>query len=343
MMTKAGKIRSPVRRDHAQSYLLASLVSFALTVIVTRVYLDAADYPQIGNSVLHIAHALWGGLLLFGAAWLPLGFANRWAIQASAILGGIGIGLFIDEVGKFITQSNDYFFAPSLSLIYGFFLLCVFLYLLFRRSQQEDPRRAMYHALEGLQDVLDGDLDAAEAARIESLLAVARRSDRQEIVSLATTLRHYLDQEAGRLPAAEPGPWKRTTRRVEGFGLRMGRGVHRTIISAMVLLWLVLVIGYVIVLVQGGPSLDPQVLQWRSVLVAVQAAVGILMLGAVIAWFGRKEESGLKLAIAGFLLSLVALQLHYFYISQFAAIATTLLQFAFLQVLLTYRRWYLSD
>jgi hypothetical protein len=24
-------------------------------------------YPQIGNSTLHIAHVLWGGLLLFGA------------------------------------------------------------------------------------------------------------------------------------------------------------------------------------------------------------------------------------------------------------------------------------
>lgn len=342
-MSKAFKTRSPVRRDHARSYLLASLVSFALTVILTRVYLDTAGYPQLGNSVLHIAHALWGGLMLFVAAWLPLGFANRWAIQASAILGGVGIGLFIDEVGKFITQSNDYFFAPSLSLIYGFFLLCVFLYLLFRRSRQEDPRRAMYHALEGLQDVLDGDLDAAEAARIEAQLTVAERSDREEVVSLATALGHYLDQEKGRLPVAEPSLWKRTATRVEDFGLRLGRGVHRTAISAMLLLWLVLVIGYVIILVQGGPNLDAQVLQWRSVLMAIQAAVGLLMLGAVLAWFGGKEESGLKIAIAGFLLSLVALQLHYFYISQFAAIATTLLQFAFLQVLLAYRRWYLSD
>jgi divalent metal cation (Fe/Co/Zn/Cd) transporter len=38
-----------------------------------------------------------------------------WAIQASALLSGIGIGLFINEVGKFITQTNDYFFPPALS------------------------------------------------------------------------------------------------------------------------------------------------------------------------------------------------------------------------------------
>ena len=188
MSNEQVKIRSIISRKHAEGYLLTSLVSFAVTVIFTRVFLQLAGFPQIGNSVLHIAHALWGGLLLFVAVLLPLALANRWALQASAVLSGLGIGLFIDEVGKFITQTNDYFFAPALSLIYGFFLLCVFLFLLFRRSHQEDPRRAMYHAYEGLQDALDSDLDSSEAAKIEAQLAIAKRSDREEIVSLADLL-----------------------------------------------------------------------------------------------------------------------------------------------------------
>ena len=140
MRQKQSKIRSAVRRYRAESYVLTLLVAFALTVIATRVYLESADYPQIGNSVLHIAHALWGGLLLFVAVLLPLVLANRWAIQASALLGGMGIGLFIDEVGKFITQANDYFFPPALSIIYGFFPLTVIVYLLYRRPQRPDPR-----------------------------------------------------------------------------------------------------------------------------------------------------------------------------------------------------------
>jgi hypothetical protein len=119
------KIRTVVERDHAEFYLLTFLVAFAVTVIITRVFLQLTGFPQIGNSVLHIAHALWGGLLLFIAVLSPLTLANRWAIQASALLGGIGIGLFIDEVGKFITQTNDYFYPPALSLIYGSFLLTV--------------------------------------------------------------------------------------------------------------------------------------------------------------------------------------------------------------------------
>ena len=343
MSNEQKKIRSAVRRDHSENYVLTSLVAFGATVILTRVFLQLTGFPQIGNSVLHIAHALWGGLLLVVAALLPLAYANRWAIQASALLGGIGTGLFIDEVGKFITQANDYFFPPALSLIYGFVLLNVFVYLYFRRPHQQDPRRAMYHAFEGLQDALDGDLDTEEAARIEAQLAIAKQSDRDEIVSLADAISTYLQKEKRHLSAAEPGYWKRTAMRVRAFGLRLGRRMHRVVISALLILWVIFVIGYIAVLVQGGTNLNSQVVQWRGPLLAIQVVIGGLMIVAVLAWLTRNEERGLKFAVSGFLLSLVALQSLYFYISQFSAITATLLQLTFLQILFAYRRWYLSD
>jgi hypothetical protein len=39
---------------------------------------------------------LWGGVLLFLAALLPLLLSNRWALTAAALLCGSGVGLFID-------------------------------------------------------------------------------------------------------------------------------------------------------------------------------------------------------------------------------------------------------
>jgi hypothetical protein len=336
------KIRSVVRRDHAEKYLLTSLVAFAITVIIIRVFLQLTGFPQIGNSVLHIAHALWGGLILFVAVLLPLALANRWAIQGSALLGGIGIGLFIDEVGKFITQTNNYFFPPALSLIYGFFLLTILVYLYIRRSHQENPRTAMYHVFEGLQDLLDGDLDQVEAAHIEAQLAIAKGSDRQEIFSLAGAINSYLQYEKDHLAAAEPDIWKRTFKWVDEMGQRLGREGHRTLISVILVLWLVFVAGFIFVLVQGGEILDSQVLQWRDALIVIQFSIGILMILAIIAWLTGNEERGLQFAVIGFLLSLVALQTLYFYLSQFSALTTTLIQFSFLLILLGYRRWYLN-
>ena len=337
------KSRWAVRGDRAENYVLTSLVAFAVTVIVTRVYLELTGYPQIGNGVLHIAHALWGGLLLIVAVFLSLAYANRWAIQASAPVGGIGVGLFIDEVGKFITQANDTFFPPALSIIYGFVLLNLFVYLTFRRPHKKDPRTAMYWVFEGLQDALDGKLDTAEAAQIEAQLAIVRQSERTEMVALANVIGDYLQKEKGHLAAVESGIWKRIVAWVDGVGMWLGRRMHRTITTVLLILWAVFVIGYIAVLIEGGPNPSRQVVQWRDVLIAIQVVIGGLMILALIAWLTKREERGLKLAVGGFLVSLVAVQTLYFYISQVSAITATLLQLAFLQILLTYRRWYLRN
>lgn len=336
-------IRSAVRRQYAEDYLLIYLVAFGVTVIFTRVFLQLTGFPQLGNSVLHIAHALWGGVLLSIAVLLPLIWTNRWIIGASALLSGAGIGLFVDEVGKFITQTNDYFFPPALSIIYSFMLLNVFAFLYFRRPQKTDPREAMYHVLEGLQEALDVDLDRREASRIEAHLAIARQSERDEIVALADAISTYLLGVRGQLVKAEPGLLKKITMRVDALGRRIGRKMLRNIISMVLIIWTVFVISYLTVLVTGLPTLNPQIIEWRTPLVVVQFVVGGFMFSAAIAWIIGNEKRGLEFAMFGFLLSLVAFQTIYFYLSQFSAITSTLVQMAFILVLMAYRRWYMRD
>src|SRR6476619_4503640 len=120
-------INQPVRRAGARQHVLVTLLSFASSVILTRLFLQLTGYPQLGGGTLHIAHVLWCGLLLFAASILPLVFANRWVYTLTALLSGAGVGLFIDEVGKFITQGNDYFFPAAAPVIYASFLLTVLL------------------------------------------------------------------------------------------------------------------------------------------------------------------------------------------------------------------------
>lgn len=333
---------SPVVGEHADSYLLTSLVAFAVTVIATRVFLQITGFPQIGNGVLHIAHALWGGLLLFIAALLPLVLANRWSRRAGALLGGIGAGLFIDEVGKFITQSNDYFFPPALSLIYAFALFFLFLYLLFRRRWAPNPRTALYHALDRLQDAIDGALDEVEAARLATQLSRAGQSSVEQGRFLAEAISEYLAQQRNYLPAAQPSAWKRFSGSLARAGKRIGRHRHRAVITLLTTLWVAFVGGYVVLLMGDGGGVDPRIVPWRAVLIAIQVVVGGLMVVSLYSWLRHREEPGLKLAISGYVLSLVALQTLYFYLSQFSALSFALIQLGALQVLLSYRRWYLD-
>ena len=121
----SNRIRRPVERDGAAFYVFLTLLSFGLSVVFTRLFLQLTGYPQVGGKTLHIAHLLWGGLFLFIAALAMLVFANRWVYRLGAILSGLGVGLFIDEVGKFITRSNDYFYPPAAPIIYAFFLIVV--------------------------------------------------------------------------------------------------------------------------------------------------------------------------------------------------------------------------
>ena len=343
MQIEKRRMRSAVRRTNAEDYLLISLTSFAATVILTRAGLQLAGFPQIGNSVLHIAHALWGGLLLIAAALIPLALANPWAFKTSAYLSGIGIGLFIDEVGKFITQANDYFFPPALPIIYGFFLLIVLVYLYIRRPQEIDPRKAMYNVLDGVKAALDGYLDTEEIGRLEEQLSVAQTSDQPEIASMANSIRAYLRDNSLLLPVSKPDTWERFAVKVETIGRSLGRRRHRTLSYVVVILWIMLVVGYIVVLMQGNPNIDPQVIRLQGLLLGIQAVTGGLLLAGLVAWVLRDEIRGSGLVIAGLLLSLVALQLIYFLISQFSAISATLIQLAILQIVLAYRRWYLSS
>lgn len=111
-------------RDERGDDLLEMMLVFAVaTILVIRAFLALTGYPQLGGDGLHIAHMLWGGLGMLISVALLLTFWNPGMRQAAAWIGGIGFGFFIDELGKFITSDNDYFFQPTIALLYILFIL----------------------------------------------------------------------------------------------------------------------------------------------------------------------------------------------------------------------------
>jgi hypothetical protein len=145
-------------------------------VLLIRFYLHLANYPKVGGESLHIAHMLWGGLLMLAALVIAVGWLGRPARRAAALIGGLGFGTFIDELGKFITHDNDYFYQPTVALLYGIFVL-LYLGLRALRKGEVDHRTALANALQEVESAALGDLDRHERARALALLDHCDRSD----------------------------------------------------------------------------------------------------------------------------------------------------------------------
>jgi hypothetical protein len=169
------------RRD-GHTYLMNVIFISILTVICTRIFLQLSNYPQIGGNGLHIAHMLWGGLLMLVAIVLLYLYKGKVTKNISTIFAGIGWGLFIDELGKFITANNDYHFKAAAPLIYVIFLLIILVFIQAQKKKRYDSKVKFFEVLEDLEEIVRGDFDEEEKKTMEKSL--------KEIISdnLATEL-----------------------------------------------------------------------------------------------------------------------------------------------------------
>jgi hypothetical protein len=159
-----------VRNLAAEEMLELFMVTAVLAVLVIRFLLGLSGYPQLGGSGLHIAHMLWGGVLMLVALFLMLVYLGMRVLRLAAIVGGLGFGVFVDELGKFITSDNDYFYRPAIALIY---LVFAALFLVLRAVQRQrawSEETYLINVLVMLQEAVLHDLDTVEHRHALALL-----------------------------------------------------------------------------------------------------------------------------------------------------------------------------
>ncbi len=356
------KNRSLVQRRRAGDYLLLTLLSFAFSVGATRLFLDLTGYPQLGNGTLHIAHVLWGGIFLFAASLLPIIYANEWIITLAGLLSGFGVGLFIDEVGKFITQTNDYFYPSAAPIVYALFLLTVFVFTRVRVERKPSTRVAFYAVLEQLPELLDRDLSQDEAAELQlALKNIIARSEEPELTRLAQSLLDYFS--AGQEPRQPYAPT--FLERVKIAILKyektyLGRKRLRTLILVGLLGWaawsLISPVGYWLAIQDPGhlqQLVDQLVTQrlitnqsgltWFQARILLEGGTGVLAATAALLLSLKKEKTGTWLGIGTMLLALTIVNLLIFYFDQFSTILLATYQFILFSLLLRYQKRFIKQ
>lgn len=353
----------PVKRYRSERYVLISLVAFALTVVVLRGALRLTGYPQIGNDAVHIAHVLWGGLALFAGALLLLVFANRWALGVGAVLCGGGVGLFIDEVGKFITQSNDYFNPAAAPIIYALFLATVMIYLRVRRPPARDVRGEMYRALEQMTGVLDHEMSRHDLNALERrLLSLRSSDDNGAVCRLAAAMLAFIEAERPRIVEPQPGRMQRFVTQLRMWGRRIfTRPRLRAFLVFGLLafgLWAILdmaLLAFLAVAPSSGATeclrslISPGELAalgdriWFSIRAVLEGGIGIALIAGGTMVGLRREWRGLSVSVAGLIVALTVVDLLVFYQDQLKALIEIALQYVLLAAVFSYRRIYLED
>jgi hypothetical protein len=333
-------------------------VSFGVTVVLTRLYLALTDYPQIGGGTYHIAHALWGGLLLTVGSILPLLWANRWALILSAILAGGGVGLFIDEVGKFITTQNDYFFPLAAPIIYLAFLALLFLARWVARPQPYDARGQTYLVLDGLADVADAHLlphtRTEVLARLEAIRGASARPD---LVDLAD----HLDSYISNVSVATHGIWSQRHQTLVATLKRWERRLLPRLLHRLLIVLLALVIGLfsavgllVLIVLLGDIDEATVILDDRTVragfaepgvLIAAAGETivgGLLLASAALMLLGR-DKVGVRLGKAALIFALAAVNVVVGYLSAELVVIAVTVELALLWLYARYDARFLPE
>jgi len=344
-----------VQRESAERYLLLTLLSFAASVSLTRLFLSLSNYPQIGSGELHIAHVLWGGLLLYIAAILPLLFANRRIYTISALLAGSGIGLFIDEVGKFITQKNDYFTPAAASIIYVLFLLTIALLLHIRRSGGAQAGDELIKVFESIWESLQHPLPSREYLRLKtSLKDIANSATSRRYAELAEALLKFLEPDEPRVRVPQ-------NKLVKSIGLAK-RKIARLFSERYLRIYLILglsAIGLlnlknpvsllfarwlpanlsVLLAMKAGRHIEAAASPlWSSIRLILEVSVGVLLLTAAGLLAVKRNRQGATMGYVALLLSLTTVDVLLFYFEQFSTIITTTIQFLLLIGIVVYQR-----
>jgi hypothetical protein len=264
------------------------LTAAVTTVVLVRAFLIVTGYPKVGGGGLHIAHVLWGGLLMGAAIVVALVSPGSRSQARAARLGGVGFGLFIDEVGKFLTKDVNYFFRPAIAIIYVVF---VGFYLVVREVLLHQPltdRQRLAIASAALTDLSLGQLGSGGRQHALALL-----DDVRSHRDLASSIRQALVAEPPRRRSVDARVTVLRERALDRARTAMAHRQFDHGLAAVVVLQAIVSLGQVALVAwhpQSGSS-QGSIVTIRGAELASGIGAAYTLAGVVLLWRGDRAAT----------------------------------------------------
>ena len=185
---QAAKALYFVRRVTAMQDFEVFFVTSVATILIVRMILAATGWPQLGGGKIHFAHLLWGGIGMLLAFILFMAMQGRLWNSLATLSAGIGFGLFLDELGKFITSDNDYFFKPAVAIMYVLFVVLFFVFRALGRVDKMGSETALVNSFDFAKEAVMRAMSRGE--RDEALYVLGRADQSDPMVqALSAVLR----------------------------------------------------------------------------------------------------------------------------------------------------------
>jgi hypothetical protein len=308
-------LRRLTRNAEAALLLESFFIAAVVSLLGIRWFLALTGYPRLGSNGIHVAHMLWGGLLMLLALMLLLAFLDRSVQRLAAVIAGLGFGTFIDEIGKFVTSDNNYFYRPAVALIYGLFVVAFLVARTFIGQRPLSETEALANALDLLTGTPDGPIEDDDRARIQRLL---------EQADPKAALTRLAERHLAELPGEAPheGLVASVHRRIaDGYEELMANPwAERALIVCVVAYAALAVVGVALVAIStpaGGVG--------ESSTVATVAQVGSTIVGAALVGrgvvsLGSSRTAAYHWFMRGLLVWILVTQIFVFYGSQLAGL-----------------------
>jgi hypothetical protein len=213
--------------------------------------------------------------------------------------------------------------------------------------------------LEGLEEVLDQDLDDEERSDLAARLRVINGQERDPaLVHLAGALLKFLESESVILTPSRPSFLRRIqasfeeleSRRISRNELRITLAGGLAALGGIQVTGLIRLVAALPAPERLGSILTDWILEnhvssltalyWYSARLALEAAVGLVLILSGVLLILQKPKLGLSLGVIGLMLSIVAVNPLVFYFDQFSTILPAAIHFLWLLLLLHYQRKY---